>query len=136
MQQDCRLHKTQSAHPVVQEKLQQADQEKTDEVQSAKSEVQGLHALLTSLKAELTEQKQVVEAQQSKLQAASGLKTQLTELEGQLEEQKKVIAAKEELTKKNFAPKKEQAQEVASMKARLAEVCAAPVVTSCDSDVL
>lgn len=115
----------------MQEKLQEADKDKAVEAQSAKAEVQDLQGLITSLKAEVLDQKQQLNAQQSKPQAASDLEAHVTQLEGQLEEQRKVITAKEDQAKKITAAKKEQEQEVASLKARLAEVCSVPIVTSC-----
>ena len=69
-----------------------------------------------------------MEAQQSNLQDASALNIQLRELEKQLEEQKKVTAAKEDQNNNIVAAKKEQVQQVASLKARLAEVQPASVL--------
>ena len=114
---------TKNIHPVVQEKLLETSRGKAAEAQSAEAKVQDLGAINTSLKAELADQQQVAAEQQSKLQAASGLKAQLSQLEMQLEAQKKVTSAMEEQGEKMTAANKNQAQEVAALKARLAEVC-------------
>ena len=77
----------------------------------AKAEAQDLTSSIASLKAEVSVQKQELDAQQCKLQAASDLKTQLSEVEKQLEEQRRITEAKEG-----------QLQEAVSLKSRLAEV--------------
>ena len=109
----------------MQDKLREAFKDKAAEAESGKAEVKQLLASITCLKAEVADQQQVVAMQQSKLQAASGLKAQLSQVERQLEEQTKVTAAREKQVRGIIAAKKNQSQEIASLKACLAEVCSA-----------
>ena len=98
--------------------MQRANKEKAALADKAKAEAQHLHSSIASLKADVLRQKQDLEAQQSKLHAASGFEAQLSELKEQLEKQKHVVEAKEG-----------QVQEAVSSEARLVEVWSAANLT-------
>ena len=126
---------------VVQEKLQQAESGKDAKAQSAQAEADHLQASVSSLNTKLAEQKQLLDAQEEKVQLGYKLKARLDEVKKQLGEQRKLTEAKEEVLRKRNAGKNEHQQQAASMKARLAEVwgsficlafccsCAAGIVT-------
>ena len=102
--------------------LQTADEEKAIVADKVKAEAQDLESIISTLRADLAKQEQVVKAQRSDLLADLNLKTQLSELAEQLHEQQKMFAAKEEQVKKVDAVKEEQLQEAVSQSSSLTQV--------------
>lgn len=105
----------------MQDELQRA-QQKVVMADEAKAEAQDLEAAISTLRADLANQEQVVKAQQSDLLAVPNLKSQLSELTEQLEEQQKMFAAKEEQVTKVNAAKEQQLQEAVSQSSSLLQV--------------
>lgn len=126
---------------ILQDALQRADEEKAVMADKAKAEAQDLEATITTLRADLAKQEQVVEAQWSDLLAASKLKSQVSELAKQLQEQQKMFAAREEQVTKVNAAKEQQLQEAVSQSSSLTQVQSAVHLTVkavfyCTGDVI
>ena len=102
----------------------------------AQAEAQELEATITTMRADLAKQEQVVEAQRSHLQADLNLKTQLSELAEQLEQQEKIAAAKEEQVTKVNAAKDKQLQKAVSLSSSLTELQSAFHLYHCTADVI